>query len=261
MRIDSPANPRVKELVALQTKRRARVDRGVAVVEGHDELALAVAAGARVQELYVCPSFWRSQDSALVDAAGVAAVELSEAAFRKAAYRDGPDGWLAVVADPAVPLASLSLPPEALVLVCERVEKPGNLGAMLRTADACGVAACVAVDPATDWGNPNVVRASKGTVFTVPVAAAASDDECLAWTRAQGLRLVAASPAATVDFADADLAGAVAVVVGAEHEGLSDRWLAEADVAVRIPMFGRVNSLNVATSAALLLYEARRRRP
>lgn len=251
----------------LQTKRRARVERGVTLVEGHDELALAVAAGARVAELYLCPELWRAPDWPLVEAVGVtgvAPVELSEAAFRKAAYREGPDGWLAVVADPAVPLASLALPPDPLVLVCEQVEKPGNLGAMLRTADAAGVAACVAVSPATDWGNPNVVRASKGTVFTVPVASAASDDEALAWARAHGLRLVAASPSGTVDYtdadADADLAGPVAVVVGAEHEGLSERWLAEADVAVRIPMFGRVNSLNVATSAALLLYEARRQR-
>lgn len=258
--ITSAANPRVKALAGLQTKRRARVERGVAVVEGHDEVALAVRAGAQVVELYVCPKMWRSEDWPLALATGAEVVELSEAAFRKAAYREGPDGWLAVVAHPGVPVSALALGADPLVLVCEGVEKPGNLGAMLRTADAAGAAACVAVSPATDWGNPNVVRASKGTVFTVPLASAGDADEFFEWARSHSLRLVAATPSGGVDFGDADLRGPVAIVVGAEHEGLTDRWLAEADVAVRIPMFGLVNSLNVATSAALLLYEARRQR-
>jgi TrmH family RNA methyltransferase len=145
------------------------------------------------------------------------------------------------------------------VLVVEGVEKPGNLGAMLRTADAAGVDALIVCDPATDLGNPNVVRASRGSLFTVPVALAEST---AALDRLKSLRIqtVAATPGATLSYTAVDLRGPVAIVVGAEDTGLSDEWLRRADVQVRIPMAGKVNSLNVAASAALLLYEAVRQR-
>jgi TrmH family RNA methyltransferase len=260
--IESPANQRVKDLVALQTRRRVRIDRGEVVVEGHDEIALAVEGEAVVRSLHLCPVLHRRPDSGLVDRigrTGAQVIELGEQAFRKAAYRDAPDGWLAVVAAPDRQLAELTLTADPLLLVCEGVEKPGNLGAMLRTADAAGAEACVAVAPGTDWGNPNVVRASKGTVFTVPVASTTPEAWFL-WAAERGVQLVAATPAATVDHSEADLTGPLAIAVGAEHCGLSDRLLAAADVRVRIPMIGRVNSLNVAMSAGLLLYEARRQR-
>jgi RNA methyltransferase, TrmH family len=146
-----------------------------------------------------------------------------------------------------------------LLLVCERVEKPGNLGAMLRTADAAGLTALIAADPVTDWGNPNVIRASKGTVFSVPVASATAGD-VLAWLADLALTVVAATPDADLLVTDADLTGPTAIVVGSETHGLPARWLAAADVRVRIPMFGRADSLNVATSAAIVAYEAVRQR-
>src|SRR5262249_2680917 len=151
---------------------------------------------------------------------GSEVVQVSTKVFEKIAYRESPDGWLAVVHTVPTELAALRTGPNPLMLVCESVEKPGNLGAMLRTADAVGAAAVIAAAPITDWGNPNVVRASKGTVFSVPVAAADSSD-VLAWTRSRHIRVVAATPDTDTVFTDVDLTGPVAVAVGSEKHGLS----------------------------------------
>lgn len=265
--ITSPANSRVKWLVGLR-KRRNRDQEHLAVVEGRDELVLALDAGVAVRQLYWCDALVQppDRDSLLARVAGAHGAEviaLGDAAFRKASYRQTPDGWLAVVADPVSALADVQLPSDALVLVGESIEKPGNLGAMLRTADAAGVDAVVAATPLADWSNPNVVRASKGPVFAVPVASAPSTDVA-DWLEKNGVCIVVATPQASRLVTDADLTGPIAVVVGAEHAGVSSTLLARADVTVALPMFGRVNSLNVATSAAIVLYEAvrqRRKRP
>ncbi len=186
-------------------------------------------------------------------------MQVSRPVFEKISYREGPDGWLAVVPSTMSELDRLTLGANPLVLVCAGLEKPGNLGAILRTADAAGVAAVIAADPVTDWGNPNVVRASKGTVFSVPVASASSA-EVLDWIAAHGLQLVAATPDATQLVAETDLTGPTAIAVGAEQTGLPADWLDRAAIQVRIPMFGRADSLNVSTSAAIITYEAVRQR-
>ena len=262
LEITSPANPRVKWLVSLR-KRRTRVAEGVTLLEGYDELLLALGAGAAPRILFHCPELARKSatDATLerLAAMGSEIVRLGAAAFAKASYREGPDGWLAVVDDPAMALDRLALPSRALVLVCAGVEKPGNLGAMLRTADAAGVDAVVAADPATDWGNPNVVRASKGTVFAVPIASASSAS-VRSWLATQGLQVVTTTPDADKLVTDIDLTTPTAIVVGAEHEGLSETWVDAAHMAAKLPMAGRVNSLNVASSAAIALYEAVRQR-
>jgi TrmH family RNA methyltransferase len=261
LEITSLANPRVKQLVALR-QRRARDRAGVTLVEGYEELDLALSAGARPLALYVCPGLdGRDPEPMTGRVAGLGAevVRVSRPVFAKIAYRESPDGWLAVLPQVPARLGLLDPGPRPLILVCEGVEKPGNLGAILRTADAVGVAAVIAADPGTDWGNPNVVRASKGTVFAVPVAAAPSD-EVLAWIGARSLRLVAATPDGDVPLTGADLTGPTAIVVGSEAHGLPAAWLDRADLRVCIPMFGRADSLNVATSAAILLYEALRQR-
>jgi TrmH family RNA methyltransferase len=259
--ITSPANARIKQLVALR-QRRARDRAGVTLAEGYEELDLAMSAGARPLALYVCPGLAGNEAQPMIDRVadlGAEVVRVSRPVFSKIAYRESPDGWLAVM--PAVQTSLSLLDPgrRPLILVCEGVEKPGNLGAILRTADAAGVAAVIAADPGTDWGNPNVVRASKGTVFSVPVASAPSA-EVLAWIAARSLTLVAAAPDGDVLLTDADLSGPAAIVVGSEAHGLPTTWLERADIRVRIPMFGRADSLNVATSAAILLYEALRQR-
>ncbi|MCA1780597.1 MAG: RNA methyltransferase [Intrasporangiaceae bacterium] len=270
--ITSPSNARVKELIALR-RRRVRDAERVVLVEGLEESVLAVAAGAEVRTLFHCPELMPAADQAhlgertwtslvgRVRDSGAETIRLSRAAFEKAAYREGPDGILLVTAAVERSLTELAgvIGPAPLVLVSQGVEKPGNLGAMLRTADAAGVSAVIAADPVTDWSNPNVVRGSKGTVFTVPVASASTSDT-FAWLRGHGIRIVATTPDTDVLHTDADLTGAVAILMGTEKEGLTGEALAHADVCVRIPMSGMVNSLNVATAAAVVLYEAVRQR-
>jgi TrmH family RNA methyltransferase len=260
--ITSTQNPRVKGLLALrrpQGRRRSQL----MVVDGYDELVVALASGARATSLYYSPQLVRDRGQLDIleelREQGTEVFQMSEKVFQKVAYRQAPDGWLAVF--PALPtdLGRLRLGPDALVLVCESVEKPGNLGAMLRTADAAAVDAVISSSAATDWGNPNIVRASKGAIFSVPVAEA-SREELIPWLRAQGLGIVTASPNSGVPHTSADLRRGVAIVVGAETHGLDEEWSLAADAEVRIPMFGRLNSLNVATSAALLIYEAVRQR-
>ncbi|WP_446666867.1 TrmH family RNA methyltransferase [Flexivirga sp. B27] len=261
--ITSAANPRLKALVGLRRRRR-REESGRTLLEGYDELALALGAGVRPRELYICDDLMAdpSTQHDVVRAArdtGAEIVRLSRAAFEKVAYREGADGFLAVVPAVGTTPRELTLAEAPLLLIAEGVEKPGNLGAMLRTADAAGVDAVVAADPVTDWGNPNVVRSSKGTVFSVPVATATSQ-ETFDWARERSIRVVAATPAATDLHTDVDLTGSVAIAVGTEKQGLTDAALAAADIHIRIPMSGKANSLNVATSAAIVIYEAVRQR-
>ncbi len=272
--ITSPANPRVKWLLSLR-KRAVRDDEGVTVVEGHDELTLALAAGVRPRVVVTCPELLGDDSDAIIDEArsrGAEVVTMGVAAFAKASYRQSPDGWLAVVPDPARSLEDLAPVLSAaavagrrpLLLVCEAVEKPGNLGAMLRTADAAGVDAVISASPVADWGNPNVVRASKGTLFTVPVAAAGAL-EVVAWLRSRGIQIVVATPETDLIVTELDLTRSIAIVVGAEHDGVSALWFDLERVgpdatAAKVPMVGRVNSLNVATSAAVAVYEAVRQR-
>ena len=263
LHVTSPSNPRLKDVIALR-RRRTREERGLTVVDGYEELALALDAGVVPESVLHCPELMLepSDQSALVDRArdlGATTIRLSRSAFEKVAYREGPDGFLAVVPVAGVELDDLELPTDPLVLVCEGIEKPGNLGAVLRTADAAGVSAVVAADPATDWGNPNVVRSSKGTVFSVPVASATTAG-VLGWLRRNGIRLVATTPAARTVHTAVDYRGPVALAVGTEKEGLTHLALEAAEERVRIPMVGRVNSLNAATAAALVVYEAVRQR-
>ena len=259
--ITSPANPRIKHLVALR-RRRVRDDAGVTLVEGFEELGLALAAGVRPRALFYSPELGGvNQPPLLTQAAehGADIVRVSKEVFSKVAYRESPDGWLAVVPAVRADLAALRIGPDPLVLICQGVEKPGNLGAILRTADAAGVAVVIATDPVTDWGNPNVIRASKGTVFSVPVAADTST-QVMAWLSEHEIKLVATSPDAEVLLTGADLRQPTAIAVGSEKHGLSADLLAFADVKVRIPMFGLADSLNVATTAAIACYEAIRQR-
>ncbi len=261
LEITSPANPRIKQLAALR-RRRAREQSAVTLVEGRPEVALALAAGVRPEALYYCADLASADAGSVVATAlerGADVIRVTRAVFEKISYREGPDGLLAVVPAIAGDLDRLRLTTSPLVLVCAGLEKPGNLGAILRTADAAGVEAVIAADAVTDWGNPNVVRASKGTVFSVPVGSGTTE-EVLAWLSGHGLRIVAATPDARDLVTEADLTGPVAITVGAEQAGLPADWLERADVRVRIPMFGRADSLNVSTSAAIIMYEAVRQR-
>jgi TrmH family RNA methyltransferase len=270
--ITSASNPRLKALLSLR-RRRTREETGQTLVEGYEEIGLALSAGVRPVTVYVCEDLFSIAGRAgsqhighqfeLLDrlrADRVEVVHLTRTAFEKVSYREGPDGLLAVVQAVGRPLADLEVTgPEHLTLLSQGVEKPGNLGAMLRTADAAGVDAVIAADPVTDWGNPNVVRASKGTVFAVPVASGTTG-EALDWLRAHDVRLVVTTPETDLLHTDVDLTGRVAIAVGAEKHGADEALLDAADHLVRIPMHGKANSLNVAASAAIVLYEAVRQR-
>lgn len=262
MLITSTKNERVKQVVALR-ERRERVRTGLTRVEGYEEVSLALASGALPRTLYFCPELIRDHAQLLlldqVRDTGAEVIEVSLPVFAKMAYREGPDGWLATFPSPERQLIDVRLGDPPFVVVAEAIEKPGNLGAMLRTADAAGVDALVSSDPLTDWGNPNVVRASKGALFTMQVAQATNDDT-VRWLRDHRMQIVVATPSATARYTEVDLRVPVAIVVGTEKHGVSAHWFNAADIAVQIPMVGKVNSLNVATATALLIYEVVRQR-
>ena len=221
--ITSAANPKVKRLVRLRTRRHREAER-VFLIEGFRELTRAVAAGTRIHDLFVCEQlFLGTNEPGLVDrivASGARLHRLAPVPFRKAAYRDRPEGLLAIAPQFETNLTALVLPVDGLVLVVEAIEKPGNLGTMLRTADAAGVAAVVVADPATDVFNPNVVRASLGSLFTVPLAVGTAV-EVMAWLREHRLETFVTSPSARTNHWEACYRGPVALVIGSEQYGLS----------------------------------------
>lgn len=258
--LTSLQNPKVKYALALREKRE-RHKHGLLLVDGYDELNLALSSGMQPTEVFFCPALFRqaSQRNLLRQLREAKLFEVDERVFHKISYRDNPDGWLATVPSPQKSLDELSLSQSPFFLIAEAVEKPGNLGAMLRTADAVGIDALISCDPLTDWGNPNIVRASKGTLFTVPVAEASSADT-IEWLNQHNIQIIVATPDVPVAYTEADLSVPLAIVVGTEHAGISPLWLKAASLSVHIPMFGKVNSLNVATSAALMMYEVSRQR-
>ncbi|MCC5805521.1 MAG: RNA methyltransferase [Opitutales bacterium] len=260
--ITSVRNPRVKHLVRLRDSSH-RKRQGRFPVEGRREVERALKTGWPLETLYFCPDFFPRVDAYSVveaaDAASVDCVLMDKVPFAKASLRENPDGILAVAHTRTLSLDDLPAGEPPLLLVAQGIEKPGNLGALLRTADATGADALVACDPVADLYNPNAVRASQGSFFHVP-AAATSTEVLLDWLADKGIQPVMTTPGAERTLWEADLTGAVAVVVGAEASGLPSAWLAAPGTSVRLPMRGLADSLNVNTAAAVCLYEAMRQR-
>ena len=261
--LTSPANARVKEVVKLR-QRSHRDELGLMLVESYRDLLRAVENGWRPRAVFFCPPLFLKNENepALLEqcrAAGAELVECAPHVFKKMAYRERPDGLLATGPQVRHSLADLKLSENALVVVAEAVEKPGNLGTLLRSADGAGAEAVIVCDRCTDVCNPNVVRASTGMVFVLPVVEAGRGD-VLAFLRARNFNILAATPHADADHWDADMRGATAILVGAEQYGLSDFWMDASTLRVKIPMLGRADSLNVATAATILLFEAVRQR-
>jgi TrmH family RNA methyltransferase len=261
-KISSLQNPRVKELVRLRD-RRPRDETGVFLVEGYREIRRALEKNVTLRELYYAPDWFLGENEpALIEqarAAGAQLFELSKDAFAKVAYRERPDGLLALAPQWRRLLDDLTLSASPLLLVVEAIEKPGNLGTILRSADAAGCDAVIVCDPVTDIFNPNVVRASTGVLFSVPLVIAESA-QVFAWLRAKKIRAVATTPAAKTPYTSADLRGPLAVVMGSEQYGLSEFWLKNSDLPVSIPMAGQADSLNVAMATIITLFEAVRQR-
>jgi TrmH family RNA methyltransferase len=280
-KITSLQNPRVKELVKLRD-RRPRDEAGVFLVEGYREIRRALEKRIALRELYFSPEWFLGENEpallAQAEAAGAQLFELAKDAFAKVAYRERPDGLLAVApqwrrtladldqivaglgeAGPGSATPATANPKPPFLLVVEAIEKPGNLGTILRSADAAGCHAVIVCDPVTDIFNPNVVRASTGVLFSVPCVVAESA-AVHAWLRGRKICTVATTPAAAKIYSDADLRGPLAIVMGSEQYGLSKFWLENANLPVRIPMAGQADSLNVAMATIITLFEAVRQR-
>ena len=293
--VTSASNPKIKNLLLLQEKSKARKEQGLFVVEGRRELEHCLSAGYTVRTLFVCPEIadglteegvvsqisghprpdkregpageasgrGRSEAEAICDTIPSAVkplvIEIPEQLYRKVAYRESTEGIIAEVEYKSLKLEDLKLPENPLIMVLESVEKPGNLGAVLRSADAAGVDAVIFCDPLTDLYNPNLIRASIGAIFTVPTVAASSE-ETIAFLKARDIQILTAQLQDSSLYYDIDMRRGTALVMGTEATGLTDVWRQAASAHIRIPMLGRLDSLNVSVSAAILLFEAVRQR-
>ena len=267
--ITSPQNPRVKHVVALQQKSSLRREEGLFVVEGHREIEHCIASGYEVVEVFTVlseESVPSGRADGLQFTVDYPVTRVTPQVYEKMAYRGSTEGIIAVVRCKEHSLSSLLLPPSSLlekksplIVVLESVEKPGNLGAILRSADAAGVDAVIVCDPLTDLYNPNLIRASIGALFTVPTAVCTSG-ECIRFLKERGIRILTAQLQDSSEYYDCDMRQPTAIVMGTEATGLTPQWRQAADAHIRIPMLGRLDSLNVSVSAAILMYEAVRQR-
>ena len=263
MEITSASNPKIKSVVKLRSCSE-REATGEMIVEGFRECRRALDNGYRPHAIFHCPELYlknENEPQLVEDAvkAGASLFTCSRSAFLKMAYKDRPDGLLMVGPHVSRRISELKLPENALVIVTESIEKPGNLGTILRSADAANVAAVIVCDRTTDIHNPNVVRASTGTLFSVPVVEATSE-EAIEFLSSHGFRILAATPHAEKLHFEVDLTGNVAIAVGAEQYGLTAKWMDSASLRVRIPMLGLADSLNVSAAATILVFEAQRQR-
>lgn len=260
--ITSRHNPRVKDAVKLRTS-RGRQQQGRIIVDGAREIVRGLQAGLRPIEAFVCADLCASEEGTqavmAIKSSGAELLTVSPEVYAKLAFGDRDDGIVVVAETPQIPLSDLRLPERSLVAVVEGIEKPGNLGAILRTADGAGVDAVVVADGRTDLYNPNTIRASLGTVFRRNICRATSA-EAVTWLRQRGTAIIAARPDAQICYTTAPLRGDVAIVLGSEATGLSDAWRGTDIIAVKLPMRGLADSLNVSTTAAVLFYEALRQR-
>lgn len=252
--ITSKTNPRIKNIVRLQ-KTSERREQNLIIIEGHREIERAQRCGFEIDQLYVCPALLREPLRITANWTE----EVTEEVFDKIAYREGSDGLLALARPKYKSLEDFKPKKDALVIVLETVEKPGNLGAIMRTADAAGVDAVIVADPGTDIFNPNAIRASIGCIFSVPVYACSTED-CINWLKRHHIKIFCTYLKASIDYLDADFRGATAIVMGTEATGISEAWVQAADQNIIIPMNGIADSLNVSVTTAIVTFEAIRQR-
>ena len=261
--ITSAQNPKIKDLLALQEKSKERRKKGLFVVEGRRELLHCMEAGYEPYTIFICPEILSGSDRKEIEAAvktdSCGFIEIPQHLYDKVAYRGGTEGVIAEMYCTSLSLEHLKLKENPLVVVLESVEKPGNLGAVLRSADASGVDAVIVCDPLTDMYNPNLIRSSIGAIFTVPVATGSSE-ETIKWLKDRGIKIYTAQLQDSEWYYDTDMKGGTAIVMGTEATGLTDAWRKAADAHIKIPMLGRLDSLNVSVSAAILMFEAVRQR-
>ncbi len=260
-KITSLQNARIKQITKLQSKVRERRDAGLFVIEGAREISLALEGHYALESLFICPELFTKSEypDILHSIHPHIRFEVSETIFEKIAYREGSDGLLALARPRQHSLSELELSPNPFIIVLEAVEKPGNLGAILRTADAAQADAVIVCDPLTDVYNPNIVRSSVGCIFTVPVAVC-SNQEALSYMRSRQIQTLAAELNAAQWYQETDFRSPSAIIMGTEADGLSEFWLKNADARIKIPMRGTIDSLNVSVSTAVITFEAMRQR-
>jgi TrmH family RNA methyltransferase len=261
-RITSRQNSQVKDAVRLRDGRVRRQNKQF-LIDGARETSRAIASGIRPIKAFVCDELCQSiecrEAKKAVETQGAEVFQVSPDVHAKLAFGDRNEGIIVVAEAPRRALADMQLPANPVVAVLEGIEKPGNVGAILRSTDAAGIDAVIIADGRTDLYNPNTIRASLGTVFRQNICEASTID-AIEWVRSSGLAIIAAQPDATTLYTDANLRTGVAIVLGSEATGLSDAWVATGGTAVRLPMHGLADSLNVSTTAAVLFYEALRQR-
>ena len=258
--ITSAQNPKIKNLLSLRDKSRQRRESGLFVLEGAREFVRAVECGFKAHSVFFCTEYLKdSEAEAIVDGYGSSAFRVSPSVYDRIACREGVEGVVALMYVRESSLDDITFRGEPLVLILESVEKPGNIGAVLRTADAAGADAVIVCDPLTDLYNPNLIRASLGGIFSVRTVACASE-EAIGWLKAKGIRILTAQLQDSEVYYDTDMKCGTAIVMGTEDKGLSDIWRRNSDAHIRIPMKGLMDSLNVSVSAAILCFEAVRQR-
>ncbi len=259
--ISSLQNSRIKNIVRLSSKAKERKEQGVFLIEGARELSLALSGGYIPESVFICPELFAktAYPDVVMHLGKAEQLEVTLPVFEKIAYREGSDGMLALVKSRPHCLPDLDLPETPFLIVLEAVEKPGNLGAILRTADAAKADAVIVCDPSTDIYNPNVIRSSIGCLFTVPVATCTSQ-EAFAWMKEKKITSYAAELTAAKWYQETDFTQSSAIIMGTEADGLTPFWLEHADKRIKIPMRGVIDSLNVSVATAVITFEAMRQR-
>jgi TrmH family RNA methyltransferase len=258
--ISSLQNPFIKQLVQLKEKSKLRKQTGLFVIEGKRELSLAIKSDYRIETLYYFPNLFSAAEAASLEPYGIDVIEITKAIYEKVAHRDTTEGIIAVAKTKNFDLKNLEFKSKTpLILVAEAPEKPGNIGALLRTADTANVDAIIISNPLTDLYNPNIIRSSVGGVFTVPIAMGSSE-KVIDFLKKQNISIYAATLQDSVVYDTIDFKKATALVVGTESTGLSELWRKAATTKIRIPMQGKIDSMNVSVAAGILVFEAKRQR-
>lgn len=258
-KISSTQNPKIKNIVKLQQKSTERKSQNLIVIEGLREISLAVKAGFTIKSVFICSDIVLPEVVMNELKLDFQYFDVSKDVYNKLAYRESTEGVIVLAEPKFYQLDNLKLRENPIIIILESVEKPGNLGAILRTADAAKVDAVIISDPLTDIYNPNIIRSSVGCVFTNQLVACSSDD-AIQWLKRKGIKSHAAALTAKKYYHQMDLSGPVAFVMGTEADGLTDKWLKNTDEQVIIPMSGEIDSLNVSISTAILVFEAMRQR-
>ncbi len=255
--ITSHHNEKIKKIIKLK-KSSERKSSKLFLIDGHKEIQSAIRSGVKIEKIYFCRSFFRGKDLRFRRISNKL-VEVDEKAFKKISYPQNPDGYMAVAKFFDLHISNIALNKNPIIIILESVEKPGNLGAILRTADASGVDGVIITDPTVDVFNPNVIRASRGTVFTNQVAVG-TKEEVVGWLAKRNINIFVTTPSAKKNYINSNYKKSCALVFGTEHSGLSDFWINSAFEKIKINMLGKIDSLNVSVSVAIIIFEALRQR-